>query len=75
MAKEKVKKDVTPVTQKNQVTTFDKNVFKENLKKHDAQINHLKKELADNLDEIYKELHKIRDRVNRAMKRLGLEGF
>ena len=52
MAKAKVKREVEldaqteadTITQKS-VSDFDKNVFKENLKKHDAQINRLRKEL------------------------------
>ena len=82
MAKAKVKREVEldaqteadTITQKS-VSDFDKNVFKENLKKHDAQINRLRKELKDNLDSLYKDMHHMRDRINKAMERLGLEGI
>ena len=79
MAKEKVKREVEldaqteadKTTQKS-VSDFDKNVFKENLKKHDAQINKLRKELKDNLNSLYQDMHNMRDKINKAMERLGL---
>ena len=79
MAKEKVKREVeldaqteADKTIQKSVSDFDKNVFKENLKKHDSQINKLRKELKDNLNSLYQDMHNMRDKINKAMERLGL---
>ena len=79
MAKAKVKREVeldaqteADKTITKTVSDFDKNVFKENLKKHDAQINRLRKELKDNLNSLYQDMHNMRDKINKAMERLGL---
>ena len=79
MAKAKTKREVeldaqteADKTITKTVSDFDKNVFKENLKKHDAQINRLRKELKDNLNSLYQDMHNMRDKINKAMERLGL---
>ena len=63
MAKEKVKKDVEldAQTESDQVDSLE------------DRINKLRKDLDDNLADLYQEMINMRDKINKAMERLGLE--
>ena len=63
--KEKVVKEVE----------LDAKVESDEIDNLEERMDKLQKELDDNLDALYKDLTDMRDKINKAMERLGLEAL